>query len=195
MAQAVRAALMRGGTSKGLFLRARDLPAAILPGAMRTQLQKRTREGGGAALDRFLARALGSPDGSGMQLNGIGSGISSTSKVAIVERSEERDGCDVDYFFAQVDMRSGAVDWSGSCGNLAAGVGLFAKMEGLLPEQARTVRIWQANLGYRMDVTLSPEDAPFDTSVPGVPGRGQPIHVQVLTLNPKPKTQTLNPEP
>jgi len=180
---AVRAALLRGGTSKGIFLRAKDIPTSILPATLRNQLVGETWKGGGEALDRFLASALGSPDGSGMQLDGVGAGISSTSKVAIVEQSS-RPQCDVDYFFAQVDMRTGLVDWSGSCGNLAAAVGLFSRSEGLLctpvGKGSHTVRVWQANLGHQIDVTVSGEDAPCNVCVPGVPGLGRAISVKML---------------
>jgi 2-methylaconitate cis-trans-isomerase PrpF len=107
------AAFMRGGTSNGLVLHRRDLPADIS--------QWRT----------VLAAAMGSPDGYGRQLDGMGSGVSSTSKVCVVERSSRADA-DLDYTFVQVGIKDGAIDMAGNCGNLSAAVGPFGWDEGLL---------------------------------------------------------------
>ena len=99
--QTMRASLYRGGTSKGLFLRAADLPLRLrelvpAPGGATKS------HGSRSALDGFIAAALGS-DRYGMQLNGVGGGISSTSKVCIVEESAHIDH-DVDYTFGQVSV-------------------------------------------------------------------------------------------
>ena len=160
---AVAAALMRGGTSKGVFLRER------LP-------------------DRQLALALGSPDSTGMQLDGLGGGISSTSKVAVVSPNRDRDGIDVDYLFGQVDMVSGHVDWGGSCGNLVAAVGLYAREQGLVSPEQHCVTVWQKNLGYRIDVSFSSQEGKTDDdciSIPGVPRTAPPIMVDFV--NPRMK--------
>ena len=132
---AIAATLMRGGTSKGLFFLRGDLPAEP------------------AARDALLLRAIGSPDPYGRHIDGLGGASSSTSKVVLVQRSA-RPGCDVDYLFGQVAIDQPLIDWSGSCGNLAAAVGPFALHAGLVggaPDDGRaTVRIWQANLGQRI---------------------------------------------
>ena len=130
----IPAVYMRGGTSKGVFFLAEDLPS---------DREKR---------DRILLRVIGSPDPYGRQIDGMGGATSSTSKVVILSRSP-RPGCDVDYLFGQVAIDAPVIDWSGNCGNLTAAVGPFAISAGLLdgpPEGTATVRIWQANIGRRI---------------------------------------------
>ena len=134
----IPATYLRGGTSKGVFFRLQDLPAAAqVPGAAR---------------DALLLRVIGSPDPYGKQIDGMGGATSSTSKAVIVSRSE-RPGHDVDYLFGQVSIDSPFVDWSGNCGNLSAAVGPFAIASGLIDasriprDGLATVRIWQANIG------------------------------------------------
>ncbi len=127
----IPATLMRGGTSKGVFIRADALPADI------------------TLRDRLLSRLIGSPDPYGRQIDGLGTGISSTSKVALISTSRQP-GCDVDYLFGHIAVDSGEIDWSGSCGNLSAAVAPFALLEGLVTgphDGVATVRIWQANTG------------------------------------------------
>ncbi|QHG86367.1 2-methylaconitate cis-trans isomerase PrpF [Xanthomonas cucurbitae] len=134
----IPAAYLRGGTSKGVFFRLQDLPAAA--------------QQPGAARDALLLRVIGSPDPYGKQIDGMGGATSSTSKSVIVSTST-RPGHDVDYLFGQVSIDSAFVDWSGNCGNLSAAVGPFAIANGLvdaatLPRDGvATVRIWQANIG------------------------------------------------
>jgi 2-methylaconitate isomerase len=130
----IPAVYMRGGTSKGVFFHAGDLPADL------------------AARDRLLLRVIGSPDPYGKQIDGMGGATSSTSKVVLVRRSERPD-CDVEYLFGQVSIETPIVDWSGNCGNLTTAVGPFAISEGLVeagPDGVRTVRLWQANIGKRI---------------------------------------------
>uniref|UniRef100_UPI000D3A773D 2-methylaconitate cis-trans isomerase PrpF n=1 Tax=unclassified Variovorax TaxID=663243 RepID=UPI000D3A773D len=134
----IPAVYMRGGTSKGVFFRLQDLPAAA-------------REPG-PARDALLLRVIGSPDPYAKQIDGMGAATSSTSKAVILSRATRADH-DVDYLFGQVAIDSAFVDWSGNCGNLSAAVGPFAIAQGLV-ERARvphdgvcTVRIWQANIG------------------------------------------------
>jgi len=124
---------MRGGTSKGLFVLARDLPA-----------QREAR-------DALLLRALGSPDPYGKQIDGLGGATSSTSKIVIVGPTLQPD-CDVEFLFGQVALDQARIDISGNCGNLTSAVAPFAIAQGLVPAQAgcTTVRIWQANLGQRI---------------------------------------------
>ncbi|MET0267800.1 MAG: 2-methylaconitate cis-trans isomerase PrpF [Duganella sp.] len=134
----IAATYMRGGTSKGVFFRLQDLPAAA--------------QTPGAARDALLLRVIGSPDPYGKQIDGMGGATSSTSKAVIVAPSTRADH-DVDYLFGQVAIDRPLVDWSGNCGNLSAAVGAFAISGGLV-EPARipadgvaVVRIWQANIG------------------------------------------------
>ncbi|MFA0996471.1 MULTISPECIES: 2-methylaconitate cis-trans isomerase PrpF [Pseudomonas syringae group] len=134
----IPATYMRGGTSKGVFFRLKDLPhAAQMPGPAR---------------DALLLRVIGSPDPYEKQIDGMGGATSSTSKTVIVSRSSRPDH-DVDYLFGQVAIDKPFVDWSGNCGNLSAAVGSFAIASGLLdagrvPQNGvATVRIWQANIG------------------------------------------------
>jgi probable AcnD-accessory protein PrpF len=130
----IPAVYMRGGTSKGVFFHAKDLPP---PGRER---------------DAILLRAIGSPDPYGKQIDGMGGATSSTSKVVILSRSAREDS-DVDYLFGQVAIDRAVVDWSGNCGNLTSAVGPFALSEGLVEGPAEghaKVRIWQANLGKKI---------------------------------------------
>ncbi len=134
----IPATYMRGGTSKGVFFKLSDLPAAAqVPGAAR---------------DKLLLRVIGSPDPYAKQIDGMGGATSSTSKSVIVGPATQP-GHDVDYLFGQVSIDSPFVDWSGNCGNLSAAVGPFAISSGLiaadkLPKDGiATIRIWQANIG------------------------------------------------
>ncbi len=134
----IPATYMRGGTSKGVFFRLEDLPAAAqLPGKAR---------------DALLQRVIGSPDPYGKQTDGMGGATSSTSKCVIISPST-RPGHDVDYLYGQVSIDTDFVDWSGNCGNLSTAAGAFAIHAGYIPaERLRedgtcVVRIWQANIG------------------------------------------------
>jgi probable AcnD-accessory protein PrpF len=126
----IPAVYMRGGTSKGVFFLAEDLP-----------LDKHER-------DRILMRVIGSPDRYGKHTDGMGGATSSTSKVVILSKSKRKD-CDVDYLFGQVAIDQPLVDWTGNCGNLSAAVGPCAIGMGLVGAPAdgtAVVRIWQANI-------------------------------------------------
>ncbi|MEI6546467.1 MAG: 2-methylaconitate cis-trans isomerase PrpF [Burkholderiales bacterium] len=133
----IPATYLRGGTSKGVFFRLQDLPAAAqVPGKAR---------------DSLLLRVIGSPDPYGKQTDGMGGATSSTSKAVIIAKSSRPDH-DVDYLFGQVSIDSAFVDWSGNCGNLSAAVGPFSIAAGLI-DPARVpqsgvavIRIWQANI-------------------------------------------------
>ncbi|MCZ2720510.1 2-methylaconitate cis-trans isomerase PrpF [Marinomonas sp. 15G1-11] len=133
----IPATYMRGGTSKGVFFKLEDLPAAA--------------QVAGAARDAILMRVIGSPDPYGKQIDGMGAATSSTSKTVIIANSS-RAGHDVDYLFGQVSIDKAFVDWSGNCGNLSAAIGPFAVANGYIdasriPENGVVeVRIWQANI-------------------------------------------------
>lgn len=130
----IPAVYMRGGTSKGVFFLADDLPSDT------------------AVRDRLLLRVIGSPDRYGKHIDGMGGATSSTSKVVLISRSTQP-GCDVDYLFGAVAIDAPVIDWSGNCGNLTSAVGPFSIAAGLVQAPAdgvATVRIWQANIKKRI---------------------------------------------
>lgn len=129
----VSATYMRGGTSKGVFFCATDLPA-----------DKRAR-------DALLLRVIGSPDPYGRHTDGMGGATSSTSKVVIVSRSLRED-CDVEFLFGAVAIGEALIDWSGNCGNLTSAVGPFAIAQGWVAttEGTTVVRMWQQNVQKRI---------------------------------------------
>lgn len=135
---AVKATYMRGGTSKGTFFKLTDLPSQC--------------QTAGEARDKFLLRMVGSPDPYGKQIDGLGNGSSSTSKVVILSKSDVAEH-DVNYLFGQVAIDKPVIDWSGNCGNLTAAVGSFAISNGLVDKNkipqngVCEVRIWQQNIG------------------------------------------------
>lgn len=138
MQTSIKATYMRGGTSKGTFFNLADLPKAC--------------QTAGQARDAFLLRVVGSPDPYGKQIDGLGNGSSSTSKVVILSKSDVA-GHDVNYLFGQVAIDKAMIDWSGNCGNLTAAVGSFAIMNGLVSadkiptDGICEVKIWQQNIG------------------------------------------------
>lgn len=113
----IRTVIMRAGTSKGLFLKASDLPASR------------------AAWQHILPSLMGSPDPFGRQLNGLGGGSSTTSKIAVVSQSAKPEIADVDYLFIQCPIEGAKLDFTGNCGNILSGVGPFAFEEGLIPSR------------------------------------------------------------
>lgn len=153
---------MRGGTSRGPFFLASDLPA------------ERSK------LDAFLLATMGSPDQ--RQIDGLGGGRSVTSKVAIIAPSQ-RPGVDVDYTFAQVLLDRAQVNWRANCGNMLSGVGPAAILRGLVPIRGRetVVRVFNTNTSARSEVTVqTPEgEVAFEgpAAIDGVPGTGSPIKV------------------
>lgn len=163
----VRAVYMRGGTSRALFFHARDLPPA------------------GPARDAILLRSLGSPDPYGRQLDGMGGGISSLSKACIIG-PPSHPAADVDYTFAQVDVRTPTVDYQGNCGNCSSAVGPFAIDEGLVraAEPETVVRIHNTNTGKQILAHVPVEEGRAavtgDFELPGVAGRGARIALDFL---------------
>lgn len=151
---------MRGGTSKALFFRARDLPPA------------------GPGRDRVLMRVMGTPDGT--QIDGMGGAQLNTSKVAIVDPSAREDA-DVDYTFVQVELEDDRVGLDGNCGNISSAVAPFAVDEGLVDavEPVTTVRIYNTNtarlLVAKVPVAGCRARVLGDCAIPGVPGTGAEI--------------------
>ena len=130
----IPAVYMRGGTSKGVFFMAEDLPSDPV------------------ARDKILLRVIGSPDPYGKHIDGMGAATSSTSKVVLISKSSQPD-CDVDYLFGGLAVEKPTIDWSGNCGNLTAAVGPYAISMGLVKAPAdgwAAVRIWQANIGKKI---------------------------------------------
>ena len=158
---------MRGGTSKGLFFRAEDLPADW------------------AERERFLLRATGSPDPYGRQLDGMGGGVSSLSKAMVVSRSE-REGVDVDYHFSQIAIGERTIDYRSNCGNLSSAVGVFAIETGMVqaPDGQALVRMFNVNTQKRVDCVLQVSGGRAkvngDCAIAGVAGTGAPIRLDFL---------------
>jgi len=163
----IRAVYMRGGTSRCLCFHAEDLPA---PGPER---------------DTILLAALGSPDPYGRQLDGLGGGISSLSKACIVG-PPSRSEADVDYTFAQVEVRRPAVDYAGNCGNCSSSIGPFAVDEKLVAVTGdpTLVRIHNTNTRKIIVAHVPVEDGEAavrgDFELPGVAGRGAAIRLDFL---------------
>jgi len=161
--EAVRCMWMRGGTSKGGYFLADDLPADT------------------AARDAFLLRAMGSPDM--RQIDGMGGGDPLTSKVAVVKRSE-RVGVDVDYLFLQVFVDQPIVTDAQNCGNMLAGVGPFAIERGLVAARdgETPVAIFMENTGQ---VAVARVQTPGgrvryagEARIDGVPGSAAPVPLE-----------------
>jgi 4-oxalomesaconate tautomerase len=156
--------LMRGGTSKGAFFLATDLPAEP------------------AVRDDLLLRIMGSPDPT--QIDGVGGGHPLRSKVAIVSPSTEP-GVDLDYLFLQVSVDEPVVADLQTCGNMLAAVGPFAVERGLIPAggATTTARICLINTGDLATSTFpTPGGMPEyagDAAIDGVPGTAAPIEIEM----------------
>lgn len=159
--------LMRGGTSKGPYFKAADLPNTP------------------AERDKMLLRIMGSPDL--RQIDGIGGGTTVTSKVAIISHSDHPDA-DIDYLFAQVDLENPIVDTAPTCGNMLSGVGPFAIEEGLFPATngETTMRIRNVNTDSIIEATVQTPDGQVtyegDCAISGVPGTGAPIPLRFYQI-------------
>lgn len=161
------AVFMRGGTSKGIMFHARDLPAAR------------------AEWDAIFLSAMGSPDPSGRQLDGMGGGISSLSKVCVIAPSQRGDA-DVDYTFAQVQVKQARVDYGANCGNMSSAVGPFTLDEGLVAaaDGEATVRIFNTNTRKLIHSTFGVHGGRAAVAgtlaIPGVAGTGAPIRLDFV---------------
>lgn len=160
---------MRGGTSRGPFFRAQDLPDAP------------------ATRDAVLLAAMGSPDH--RQIDGLGGANPLTSKAGIVAVSD-RDDADLEFRFAQLQPDSDVVDLTPNCGNMLAAVVPFALEAGLIFPQGdtTTARVLTLNTGLLAEITVpTPEDAygryveyAGDVHIDGVPGAAAPISINFL---------------
>ena len=163
----IPAVFMRGGTSRAIFFRREDLP------------DDPERQ------DRIFLAALGSPDPYGRQLDGLGGGISSLSKACIIG-PPTLPGADVDYTFAQVEVKKAFVDYAGNCGNCSSAVGPFAIDEGLVraTEGVTRVRIHNTNTKKLIVAHVPVEDGEAavggDFELAGVAGRGARIALDGL---------------
>jgi len=179
----LRTVIMRAGTSKGLFIRASDLPASR------------------AAWQHILPAVMGSSDPFGRQLNGLGGGSSTTSKIAVVSQSTAPEVADVDYLFIQCPIEGEKLDFSGNCGNILSGVAPFAFEEGLIPSKAMAplAAFAKINAGREEKVALTlrclnnnqlirstflvRDGKPVefgDAIIDGVAGTGSPIQLDFL---------------
>ncbi len=164
----IKAAFIRGGTSKGVFFRAGDLP-----------------ENAGQR-DAILLRALGSPDPYERQLDGLGGGLSSVSKAVVIGKST-RDDADIDYTFAQVSVNEALVDYAGTCGNLSSATGPFAVDEGLIEanDGEVVVRVFNTNTSKifhaRFDVSDGESAVEGTQRIPGVSHAGGRVALEFLS--------------
>lgn len=166
------ACFVRGGTSNGLVIDRSVLPKDV------------------SRWQPVLSRAMGSPDGYGRQLDGMGSGISSTSKVCVIERST-RPGIDVDYTFVQVGIKDGKLDMAGNCGNMSSAVGPIAWDMGFVSPNgasldSATARMFNTNTAKEVHCTfrVDPKTRVFqpggEYSIDGVPGCSSKITLSFL---------------
>ena len=163
----IAAVFMRGGSSKGVFFHAADLP--------KDQME----------CDKIFMAAIGSPDPYGRQLNGMGGGISSLSKAVIIGPTSRPDA-DLDYTFAQVAVREKIVDYSSNCGNLSSAVGPFAIDTGLISADgaSKTILIHNTNSKKIIRATVPIKNGVAnvigDFEIPGVSGTGAQIKLDFL---------------
>lgn len=164
MSTSYRCVIMRGGTSKALFLRESDLP--------KDPKQR----------DSVILSLYGSPDK--RQIDGLGGAEPLTSKLAIIGPSEANDA-DISYTFGQVDIDSPYVDYKSLCGNISSAVGHYAVYEGLvkITEPTTIVKAFNTNLKRMINIEVPiKEGKPLDKgtyTIPGVPGSGAKIQLDL----------------
>ncbi len=164
--------IIRGGTSKGVFILDEYLPKSE------------------SERNRILLRIMGSPDTK--QIDGLGGATSVTSKVAVISKSM-RDDADIDYSFFQVGIDKPIISTQGNCGNISAGVGVFAIEKGLVQAQdpITTVRVFNTNtkkiIIEEVECINGKVKYSGNYSISGVPGSASPIKLRFLnpvgTLN------------
>ncbi|MDP1717409.1 MAG: PrpF domain-containing protein [Burkholderiales bacterium] len=161
----IPAVFMRGGTSNAVVFHQRDLPADR------------------AQWDEIFLAAVGSPDPYGRQLDGMGGGISSLSKVCVIGPPTRPDA-DIDYTFGQVLVKEARVDYSANCGNMSSAMGPFAVDEGLLKVSGKEalVRIHNTNTKKIIHALFAIDDGQSavdgDLAIPGVAGTGAPVKLE-----------------
>ena len=155
---------MRGGTSRGPFFRAADLPSDV------------------ATRDRVLLAVMGSPDA--RQIDGIGGADPLTSKVGIV--SKGTGGTDLEFLFAQVSLKEALVDTTPNCGNMLAAVVPFALESGIVAPRGEvtTLRVLTKNTGTLCDIEVQTPGGRVEYAgnarIDGVPGTASPINISFL---------------
>ena len=164
----IKATFMRGGTSKAVVFNRQDLPKDK------------------ADWDPIFLSVMGSPDPNGRQLDGMGGGLSSLSKVCVIGPPSRADA-DIDYTFGQVSVKGASVDYSGNCGNMSSAMGPFAVSEGLVKAPAdgeAVVRIHNTNTGKiivaRFPVNDGEVEIEGDMTIDGVGGNGAPVRLEFL---------------
>ncbi len=168
MQAAIPAIVMRGGTSKGLYFLAEDLPEDV------------------GSRDRLLLAVMGSPDV--RQIDGMGGGHPLTSKVAVVSRSQD-DKADVDYLFLQVAVDKALVTDAQDCGNILAGIGPFAIEKRLVETSGDVtdVRVRMLNSGgiavARVQTPAGQVTYDGDAAIDGVPGTAAPIMIDFADVS------------
>jgi 2-methylaconitate cis-trans-isomerase PrpF len=156
---------MRGGTSKAVIFHKEDLPADK------------------SQWDEIFLKVMGTPDVK--QIDGMGGTVSSTSKIAIISKSERPDA-DVDYTFCQVDIKQPTLGWNANCGNISSAVGPYAVDEGLVKavEPITVVRVFNTNTKKIIEEHVRVKDGHAevygDAAIKGVPGTGSPIDMYFL---------------
>ncbi|MDM1544403.1 4-oxalomesaconate tautomerase [Ignatzschineria indica] len=162
---AVPVCIMRGGTSKGVFINAKDLPKDKV---------KR---------DNYLLAIMGSPDP--RQIDGLGGAHSLTSKVGIISKSE-CEGYDLEFLFAQLQPNSSLVDIEPNCGNMLAAVVPFAIETGVIEVERdiTTLRVLTKNTGMISEITVETPNGKVNyegvSKIDGVPGTSAPIYIKFL---------------
>jgi 2-methylaconitate cis-trans-isomerase PrpF len=161
----IPAVFMRGGTSNAVVFHAKDLPA--------------DRD----LWDEIFLAAIGSPDPYGRQLDGMGGGVSSLSKVCVIGPPTRPDA-DIDYTFAQVQVKEAKVDYGANCGNMSSAMGPFAVDEGLLDASGKEalVRVHNTNtkkiIWSRFPLDDGKAAVDGDLAIPGVAGTGAPVKLE-----------------
>jgi 2-methylaconitate cis-trans-isomerase PrpF len=162
------AAYYRGGTSRAVMFQEKDLPTDR------------------KLWDNIFLGIMGSPDPNGRQLDGIGGGVSSLSKVCVVGPSKRSDA-DVDYTFVAIGVKTTEVDYSSNCGNMIAAIGPFAIDSGMIKSGSgkdAVVRIHNTNTGKLIHSSFPIEDYEAQVSgdlvVDGVAGTGAKIELAFL---------------
>jgi len=173
------AAYYRGGTSRAIIFRQEDLPADR------------------KEWEPIFCGAIGSPDPNGRQLDGLGGGISSLSKICVVGPSKHPEA-DVDYTFAAIGVKNLDVDYSSNCGNMTSAIGPFAVDTGMVKGNAdgdMTVRIHNTNTGKIIHSTFpvvegeAAADGPF--AIDGVAGTAAKIELAFINPGSVPPRTTL----